>query len=59
MLPDPIVDAFVADHPDAHIVTIPGANHYTMVFGAGPGPQRVTATIEAAIRGSIGAMPQV
>jgi pimeloyl-ACP methyl ester carboxylesterase len=49
MLPGPVLDDFVAAHPDARIVTIDGANHYTMVFGAGPGPRQVTAAIEAAI----------
>lgn len=50
ILPDPVVDAFAAAHPDAQIVTIPGANHYTMVFGAGPGPRRIARVIEQAIR---------
>jgi pimeloyl-ACP methyl ester carboxylesterase len=53
VLPDPIVDDFVAAHPDADIETIAGANHYTMIFGAGPGPRQVTAAIEAAIRRTV------
>jgi hypothetical protein len=49
-LPTPVVDRFVAAHPDAHVEEIAGANHYTMVFGGGPGPGRVTTVIQAAIR---------
>jgi pimeloyl-ACP methyl ester carboxylesterase len=52
MLPGPIVDAFAASHPQAHIEEIEGTNHYTMVFGAGPGPRRIARVIEAAIRRS-------
>ncbi|MDQ1500538.1 MAG: lipase [Actinomycetota bacterium] len=50
MLPDPVVDAFVAAHPDARIEEIENTNHYTMVFGAGPGPRRIARVIEQAIR---------
>lgn len=49
ILTGPVLDRFAATHPDAHIETVKGANHYTMVFGAGPGPRRVTAVIAAAI----------
>jgi lipase len=48
VLPDPIVDHFVATHPDAAVETVGGANHYTLVFAA-PGPRRIAAAIEAAI----------
>jgi pimeloyl-ACP methyl ester carboxylesterase len=50
ILSGPVLDAFVAAHPDAHIEEIAGANHYTMVFGGGPGPRRIARVIEAAIR---------
>lgn len=50
VLPAPIVDAFAAARPDARIEELDGANHYTMVFGAGPGPHRIAAVIEAATR---------
>jgi pimeloyl-ACP methyl ester carboxylesterase len=55
ILPAPVLDAFVAAHPDAHVQEIVGTNHYTMIFGAGPGPGRVTAVIEAAVRQTIAA----
>jgi lipase len=48
VLPGPIVDNFVATHPDAKVELVGGANHYTLVFAA-PGPQRIAAAIEAAV----------
>lgn len=53
MLPVPFVDAFVAAHPDARVEEIAGVNHYTLAFGAGPGPHRVAAVLEDAIRRTI------
>ncbi|HEY2702318.1 MAG TPA: alpha/beta fold hydrolase [Candidatus Dormibacteraeota bacterium] len=53
LLPRPIRDAFLAAHPGARIEEIEDANHYTMAFGAGPGPRRVAAVIEAAIRRAV------
>jgi lipase len=50
LLPEPVLDAFVAAHPEARIEDVGGVNHYTLAFGAGPGPRRVAAVIEAAIR---------
>jgi lipase len=50
LLPGPLVDAFVAAHPDARIEDIAGVNHYTLAFGAGSGPRRVAAVIGEAIR---------
>jgi pimeloyl-ACP methyl ester carboxylesterase len=50
VLPDPVVDRFIAAHPDAHIEDIEGANHYTMLFGAGPGPHQIAAVIESTFR---------
>jgi pimeloyl-ACP methyl ester carboxylesterase len=50
LLPGPLVDAFLAAHPDARIEDIAGVNHYTLAFGAGAGPLRVAAVIRAAIR---------
>jgi hypothetical protein len=49
----PVVDAFAAAHPDARIEEIPDVNHYTLVFGAGPGPRRVAAIIEEATRHAV------
>jgi pimeloyl-ACP methyl ester carboxylesterase len=49
----PVLEAFVAAHPDARVENIIGANHYTMVFGAGPGPGRIATVIERAIRHAI------
>jgi lipase len=55
LLPGPVLDAFVAAHPEARIEDVAGVNHYTLAFGAGPGPRRVAAVIEAAIRRANGA----
>ena len=48
VLPDAVVASFVAAHPGARVEEIDGANHYTMVFGGGPGPRRIARVIEAA-----------
>jgi pimeloyl-ACP methyl ester carboxylesterase len=53
MIPPPLLDAFVAAHPDARVEDLPDVNHYTLAFGAGPGPRRVAAVIEEAIRRAI------
>jgi lipase len=52
VLPRPVVDAFAAAHPDAHVEEIPGINHYTLVLGA-TGPRRVAAVIEEAARHAV------
>ena len=49
VLSRPVVDAFAAAHPDAHIEEIPHINHYTLVLGT-TGPRRVAAVIEEAAR---------
>jgi lipase len=51
---DPLIStealhAFAASHPDAHVEEIPAVNHYTLVMGDGPGPDRVVAAIQAAV----------
>ena len=46
----PVLEAFVAAHPDARIEEIDNTNHYTMVFGAGPGPPQIARVIEQAVR---------
>jgi pimeloyl-ACP methyl ester carboxylesterase len=38
---------FAAVHPQAHVETVAGVNHYTLVMGDSPGPGKVAATIEA------------
>jgi pimeloyl-ACP methyl ester carboxylesterase len=47
VVPDSVVDAFVAAHPDATVETADGTNHYTLIF-APPGPARIAAAIEGA-----------
>lgn len=49
VLSRPVVAAFAAAHPDAHIEEIPYVNHYTMVLGT-TGPRRIAAVIEQAAR---------
>jgi pimeloyl-ACP methyl ester carboxylesterase len=53
---DPVISAadfhtFVARHPKAHVETVAGVNHYTLVMGDSPGPGKVVAAIEAASTG--------
>jgi pimeloyl-ACP methyl ester carboxylesterase len=43
--------AFAAAHPSMRVEAVPDVNHYTLVMGAGPGPRRVAAAIDAAIGG--------
>ena len=50
---DPLISveelrAFAAEHPDAHVEDVAGVNHYTLVMGRSPGPDRVIAAIEDA-----------
>ena len=49
---DPLISAddlrvFAAGHPSVRIEAVPDVNHYTLVMGRSPGPQRVVAAIEA------------
>jgi pimeloyl-ACP methyl ester carboxylesterase len=43
-----VLEAFAAEHPDAHVEDVEGVNHYTVLLGNSPGPARVAAAIEAA-----------
>jgi pimeloyl-ACP methyl ester carboxylesterase len=43
---------FAARHPEAHVQTVAGVNHYTLVMGDSPGPGKVVAAIEAACSGA-------
>jgi lipase len=50
---DPLISAaelrvFAAAHPEARVEAVPGVNHYTLVMGDSPGPDKVVAAIEAA-----------
>lgn len=42
------LDAFVAEHPEAHVESVRDVNHYTLLLGDSPGPGRVAAAIETA-----------
>ena len=44
----PLLEAFAAEHPAAHVEEVEGVNHYTLMVGDSPGPARVAAAIEAA-----------
>jgi lipase len=52
-LPQPLIDAFVAGHPHARLENVAGANHYTLLLGAGPGPRAVAAVLGATITTAI------
>jgi pimeloyl-ACP methyl ester carboxylesterase len=44
----PLLEAFAAAHPAAHVEDVEGVNHYTLLLGDSPGPARVAAAIVAA-----------
>jgi hypothetical protein len=48
LIPAADLRAFAAEHPEAHVEDVAGVNHYTLVMGHGPGPDRVVAAIEDA-----------
>jgi hypothetical protein len=52
VIPRAYLDAFAADHPYVDVENVPDTNHYTLILGSSPGPARVAAAIEAAIRGA-------
>jgi pimeloyl-ACP methyl ester carboxylesterase len=47
LIPRPLLDAFIAEHPAVDVEEVEGANHYTVVMGESPGPARVAGAIEA------------
>jgi pimeloyl-ACP methyl ester carboxylesterase len=48
LIPADHLRAYAAEHPEAHVEAVPGVNHYTLVMGRSPGPDRVAAAIVAA-----------
>jgi lipase len=48
LIPVDDLRAFAAEHPEAHVEEVAGVNHYTLVMGHSPGPDRVVAAIEDA-----------
>jgi lipase len=52
LLARPVLDPFLAEHPDVRFEEVADVNHYTMVLGDSPGPARVAAAIEAISRAS-------
>jgi hypothetical protein len=50
VIPRAYLDAFAADYPNVDVETVADTNHYTIVLGNSPGPARVAAAIEGAIR---------
>ena len=50
MIPQSYLDAFVPRHPHLEVEHVPGTNHYTLLLGDSPGPSRVAAVIESAMR---------
>jgi lipase len=50
VIPDDYLEAFAADHPDVDVERVPDTNHYTLILGSSPGPARVAAAVEAAVR---------
>jgi hypothetical protein len=50
VIPRGYLDEFAVDHPHVDVENVPDTNHYTLVLGNSPGPARVAAAIEGAIR---------
>jgi pimeloyl-ACP methyl ester carboxylesterase len=55
LIPQPALDAFVAQHPTAEVEDVHGVNHYTLLLGDSPGPPRVAAAIESAAQAATSA----
>ena len=51
----PALERFVASNPAAEVELVSGVNHYTVLIGEGPGPERVAAVIDAAARAAASA----
>jgi pimeloyl-ACP methyl ester carboxylesterase len=58
VIPDDYLEAFAADHPDVDVEHVPDTNHYTLILGSSPGPARVAAAIEAAVRDAERSSPE-
>jgi lipase len=50
VIPRAYLDNFAADHPHVDVESVPDTNHYTLLLGNSPGPARVAAAIERAVR---------
>jgi lipase len=50
MIPQEFLEALRVERPEVVVDEVPRVNHYTLVLGDTPGPARVAAAIEAAIR---------
>jgi lipase len=48
MIPRSFLDGFRARHPHVRVEDVSGVNHYTVMLGDGPGPERVAAAIAEA-----------
>lgn len=49
LIPSDELYRFAAKHPEVRVEAVPDVNHYTLVMGSGPGPQRVVAALERAV----------
>jgi lipase len=50
VIPRAYLENFAVDHPHVDVENVPETNHYSLVLGNSPGPARVAAAIEGAIR---------
>lgn len=55
LIPQPVLDRFIVEHPAVEVEQVEGVNHYTVILGDSPGPARVAAAIDAAARAATGA----
>jgi lipase len=49
LIPPGELHRFASEHPEVRVEAVPDVNHYTLVMGSGPGPQRVVAALERAV----------
>jgi lipase len=49
LIPENELHKFALTHPEVRVEEVPDVNHYTLVMGSGPGPQRVIAALERAV----------
>jgi lipase len=55
LIPQHVLDRFIAENPAAEVEQVHGVNHYTVTLGDSPGPMRVAEAIDAAARAATGA----
>ena len=50
LIPEDVLAEFASARPNAHVETVSGTNHYTILLGPSPGPAHVTDAVLGAVR---------